>query len=43
MYAPAHAATADQAWMREEIARIRFAVLFTAGPGGPMATHLPLV
>jgi transcriptional regulator len=43
MYAPAHAATDDQAWMREEIARIRICVLFTAGPSGPMATHLPLV
>lgn len=29
--------------MREEILRIRFAVLFSTGPDGPMATHLPLV
>jgi transcriptional regulator len=43
MYAPAHARTTDEPWMREEISRIRFAVLFTAGPSGPMATHLPLV
>ncbi|MCC7280950.1 MAG: FMN-binding negative transcriptional regulator [Acetobacteraceae bacterium] len=43
MYAPAHARTTDHAWMREEIARIRFAVLFSAGAGGPIATHLPLV
>lgn len=42
MYAPAHARSTDDAWMREEIARLRFAVLFSAGPGGPMATHLPL-
>jgi transcriptional regulator len=43
MYAPAHARAADEAWMREEISRLRFAVLFTAGPSGPMATHLPMV
>jgi transcriptional regulator len=43
MYAPAHARHDDEAWMRAEIDRIRIAVLFTAGPSGPMATHLPLV
>lgn len=43
MYAPAHARAEDPAWLREEIARIRFAVLFSTGPDGPLATHLPLV
>ena len=43
MYAPPHARSTDEPWMREEIARLRFAVLFTSGASGPMATHLPLV
>jgi transcriptional regulator len=43
MYTPAHATQSDPATLREMAAAIRFAVLFTAGPGGPLATHLPLV
>lgn len=43
MYAPAHARTTDQAWMREAITRRPFAVLFSAAAGELMATHLPMV
>lgn len=43
MYAPAHARATDTAWMREEVARLSFGVLFSAAGGAPMATHLPMI
>lgn len=43
MYAPAHAQQPDAAQLRAMVDAIRFAVLFTAGASGPMATHLPLI
>lgn len=43
MYAPAHARAEDDAWMRAEVSRLRFAVLFSADEGGPMATHMPMI
>lgn len=43
MYAPAHARMTDDAEIIAEVTRLRFAVLFSAAHGVPMATHMPML
>ncbi|OAI39866.1 hypothetical protein AYO38_06740 [bacterium SCGC AG-212-C10] len=43
MYSPAHNRESDPAALRAFMREYNFATLVTAGEGGPMATHLPVL